>query len=104
MRVARPDLSLLQTRWLPPNNDSWCRTPSDRYGWTVASATESGGETGDAARQLPKPVRTLLGILHDATASPGRPPRATQDRSPRIKAPLSYRELLPVGEETKVYD
>ena len=42
-----------------------------------------------AARQVPQADRTLFGPRREAATPAGRPPRTTQNRSPKIKAPIS---------------
>ncbi len=44
-----------------------------------------------ASRQVPQADRTLLGPRREAATPAGRPPRTTQNRSPKIKAPISWR-------------
>jgi hypothetical protein len=49
------------------------------------------------ARQVPQADRTIFGPRREAATPAGRPPRTTQDRSTKIKAPISEAPIFGVA-------
>ena len=69
------------------------RRPGEASAGFLFGEVDHGALPGDsgsgAARQVPEADRTLFRRRHEAATSAGRPPRTTQNRPPRIKAPIS---------------